>query len=84
MNFLLRNLFFLFVFIFLVINGLFLLGDFILPAQWYTLLQGYVMYIPALTIIEILLLSALAYFTSIKPVRSLKKEIAFFLTGSKQ
>lgn len=47
-------------------------------------MQDYVPYIPVLAIIEILILSLLAYVTSIKPVRGLKKEIAFFLTGSKR
>lgn len=84
MNFLLRNLFFILVFLFLIINGLFLFGEIILPTSWYTLLQSYMLYIPLLAIMEILVLSGLAYFTAIKPVHGLKKEIAFFLTGSKQ
>lgn len=78
MNFLLRNLFFIFVLLFLVVDGLFLLSGNIFSTEIYAI------YAPIVAILEILVLSGLAYFTSIKPIRSLKKEIAFFLTGSKQ
>lgn len=84
MDFLLRNLFFIFVFVFLVVDGLFLFGDTLLGAESYAIVQMYTTYIPAIAMLEVLILSGFAYFTSIKPVRSLKKEIAFFLTGSKQ
>lgn len=91
MNFLLRNLFFLFVLLFLVIDGLFFLGNDIvsldaglLPKGLYDSIQAYAVYIPIIAITEIIILSVLAYYTSIKPIHSLKKEIAFFLTGSKQ
>lgn len=84
MNFLFRNLFFILVLACLLVNGLFLFGDIILPGEWQSYLQMYTIYIPMIAMGEIILLSSLAYFTSIKPVRSLKKEIAFFLTGSKQ
>lgn len=84
MNFLLRNLFFIFVLLFLIIDGIFLFGDSLLPPDLSALLQGNTAYISIIAILEILTLSGLAYLTSIKPVRSLKKEIAFFLTGSKQ
>lgn len=77
MDSLLRNIFFIFVLIFLIVDGLFLLDE-------NSIVQNYVSYIPALAMVEILILSSLAYFTSIKPIRSLKKEIAFFITGSKQ
>jgi serine phosphatase RsbU (regulator of sigma subunit) len=84
MNFLLRNLFFIFVFFFLLIDSVFLFGEGILPTDIFTILESYKAYIPVISILEILILSGLAYVTSIKPIRSLKKEIAFFLTGSKQ
>ena len=84
MNFLLRNLFFIFVFIFLLLDGLFLFGSAFLSTELFATLQTYTVYIPMIAIGEILILAGLAYFTSIKPIRSLKKEIAFFLTGSKQ
>lgn len=74
MNFLFRNLFFVFAFIFLALDGLFLFGDALISAE----------YTSVIAIVEILILSGLAYLTSIKPIHSLKKEIAFFLTGSKQ
>ena len=84
MNFLLRNLFLIVAFLFLVLNGLFLFGDRILPFEIQAILQTYAVHIPVIAIGEIFILSMLAYFTSIKPVRSLKKEIAFFLMGSNQ
>lgn len=74
MNFLFRNLFFVFALVFLTLDGLFLFGGVLIGAE----------YISAIAIVEILILSGLAYLTSIKPIHSLKKEIAFFLTGSKQ
>ncbi len=84
MNFLLRNLFFIFVLFFVILNSLFVFWDVFLPPDWSSLFQLYSSYAPILAIIEILILASLAYVTSIKPIRSLKKEIAFFLTGSKQ
>lgn len=84
MNFLLRNLFFIFVLLFLIIDGLFVFSDSIPPSELSALIQGNTAYISIIAILEILILSGLAYLTSIKPVRSLKKEIAFFLTGSQQ
>lgn len=84
MNFLLRNLFFIFVLLFLLIDGVFLFGGNVFSIEIYTILQSCIAYFPAIAILEILILSGLAYVTSIKPIRSLKKEIAFFLTGSKQ
>lgn len=84
MNFLLRNLFFIFVFAFLVIDGFFLFGGTLLPMSISSIIEEYAKYSVIINITEVLILSSLAYFTSIKPIRSLKKEIAFFLTGSKQ
>ncbi len=84
MNFLLRNIFFVFVLIFVIIDGLFLFGESILSLEMSTIIQAYSIYIPVIAIMEVLVLTTLAYFTSIKPVRALKREIAFFLAGSKQ
>lgn len=80
MNFLLRNLFFLFAFLFLALDAFLVLGGDILPG-FSELPQTSVVLVAAL---EIIVLSGLAYLTSIKPVKSLKKEIALFLAGSKQ
>ena len=84
MNFLLRNIFFIFVLIFVIVDVLFLFGESVFSLEMSTIIQTYKLYIPVIAIMEVLILTILAYFTSIKPVRALKKEIAFFLTGSKQ
>ncbi|OIP53032.1 hypothetical protein AUK10_03035 [Candidatus Gracilibacteria bacterium CG2_30_37_12] len=84
MNFLLRNIFFIFVFLFLVADAFFIFGDIFVGTEIYTSLQAYITYFPGIAIGEIIILSGLAYITSIKPIRSLKKEIAFFITGSKE
>ncbi len=80
MNFLLRNIFFLFVLIFLIINGLLIGGDILLPPEWNSLVAPFVSHAAIIAIFQICILSALAYMTSIQPIRSLKKEIALFLT----
>ncbi len=85
MNFLLRNLFFIFVLAFLIVDSLFLFsGTSTMPEELNIIIRSYIIYIPIVAILQVLVLSGLAYLTSIKPIRSLKKEIAFFLTGSKQ
>jgi hypothetical protein len=65
-------------------DAFFLFGDILTGTGIYTFLQEYIMYFPGVAILEIIILSGLAYITSIKPIRSLKQEIAFFITGSKE
>jgi len=77
MNFLLRNIFFIFVLLFLAIDGFFIVDNSFIKIE-------YIEYIFLVTIIEIVLLSIIAYTTSIKPIRILKKEIALFLTGAQK
>lgn len=84
MNSLFRNIFFIFVLLFLLIDTLFLFSDPILGTEIYAIVQLSREYFPIITILEIIFLSLLAYTTSIKPIRNLQKEIAFFITGSKQ
>jgi serine phosphatase RsbU (regulator of sigma subunit) len=85
MNFLLRNLFFIFVLVFLIVDSLFLFSNTgSVPEELNQFIRWYMIYVPIVAILQVLMLSGLAYLTSIKPIRSLKKEIAFFLTGSKQ
>ncbi|NDK19591.1 SpoIIE family protein phosphatase [Candidatus Gracilibacteria bacterium] len=77
MNYLLRNIFFIFVFLFLTIDGFFIVDNNFIKIE-------NIEYIFLITIIEIVILSIIAYTTSIKPIRILKKEIALFLTGAQK
>lgn len=86
MNFLLRNIVFIVFIIFFSIDGIFLASFLfsipLIPDEILGLMQKpSVIFI--FTIFQIVLLMLLAYFTSIKPIRGLKKEIASFITGSK-
>lgn len=67
-----------------MVNVLFLLNEKSLSHSWHAIISAYSTYFPVIAIGEIAILSLLAYLTSIKPIRSLQKEIAFFITGSKQ
>lgn len=84
MNFLLRNLFFL-------VFSFFLLSDIALIVWKDAIFSGFsfisneeVNYVMILALLEISILATIAYYTAIMPVRDLKKEIALFLTGSKE
>ncbi|MDD2891902.1 MAG: SpoIIE family protein phosphatase [Candidatus Gracilibacteria bacterium] len=77
MNFLLRNIFFIFAILFLGIDIFFVFSNDFLT-------EKYIPYVFVIAILEVSILSSLAYYSSIKPIRSLKKEIALFLTGAHQ
>lgn len=87
MNFLLRNQFLVIFFVFFVLDSvLFVSGLVAVPffsGGVSVFLRSNALFSQSLMLAEVSILAVFAYTTYMTPVRSLKKEIALFLTGSK-